>query len=310
MVVVPEPAVKGGGAFLACAVDGGVGPAVDQRADEAFCFPVCLWPVGPGAEMADAEGLAGERVDGGEVGGAVVGEQPFDLDAVAVVKHDSALQKRDRGCGLLVAEDFGVGETAVVVDADVDVFPADAVAPLATTVGVGRVVVLMQTVAPALAGAALDPAELLDVDVDELARPRAFVANRLLESKPAQPPHPRAGQDPRDCRERHRQGLCDLCRGEAHPAQLPDRFDPIRRRAIPDVLRRRRTIEKSLRTLASITIRPLASTADADTGGLGRRRQRPSLNNHPLGQTAPTTPTESRVTVKLHPVSSLGPSCL
>jgi hypothetical protein len=30
MVVVPEPAVKGGGAFLACPVDGAVGPTVEQ----------------------------------------------------------------------------------------------------------------------------------------------------------------------------------------------------------------------------------------------------------------------------------------
>ena len=42
----------------------------------------------------------------------------------------------------------------------------------------------------AFAGAAFDPAELLDVDVDELARPRALVADGLLEPEPAEPAHP------------------------------------------------------------------------------------------------------------------------
>ena len=61
MVVVPEPAVKGGGAFGAGAVDRAVGPAGEEGADEAFCFAVGLRPVGPGAEMFDPELAAGDR---------------------------------------------------------------------------------------------------------------------------------------------------------------------------------------------------------------------------------------------------------
>ena len=40
MVVVPEPAVKCIGALCAGAVDGGVGPACEQCADEALCFAI------------------------------------------------------------------------------------------------------------------------------------------------------------------------------------------------------------------------------------------------------------------------------
>ena len=58
---------------------------------------------------------------------------------------------------------------------------------------VAAVVVLAHAVAPALAGAALDPAELLDIEMDELARPGALVADRLLEPDPAEPAHPAAG---------------------------------------------------------------------------------------------------------------------
>ena len=73
MVVVPEPAVKGLGAFLAGVVDRSVGPACEQGTDEAFGFAVGLGAEGAGAEVADPECSAGERVDGGNVGGAVVG---------------------------------------------------------------------------------------------------------------------------------------------------------------------------------------------------------------------------------------------
>ena len=48
----------------------------------------------------------------------------------------------------------------------------------------------------ALAGAAFDPAEPLDIDVDELAWPRALVANRLLKPEPAEPSEPEPGRIP------------------------------------------------------------------------------------------------------------------
>jgi hypothetical protein len=62
-----------------------VGPAVEEGADEAFGFAVCLWPVGACAEVADAELSAGDGVDDAAVGRAVVGEDPLDRDAVAAV---------------------------------------------------------------------------------------------------------------------------------------------------------------------------------------------------------------------------------
>ena len=81
---------------------------------------------------------------------------------------DGAAEEADCGGGSLVGEHFGVGEPAVVVDGDVHVLSADRVVPLALAVGEGRVVMAMRSVADALAGAALDPVELVDVDVDEL----------------------------------------------------------------------------------------------------------------------------------------------
>ena len=156
---------------------------MEQGADEAFCFPVCLWAVGPSAEVFDAERSAGEGVDGGAVAAAVVGEHPLDLDAVALVEGDGAVEEAGDGGCLLVVEHLGVGETAVVVDGDVDVLPADSVADVAGPVGVFGVVVLSAAAAHPPAGAALDAAELLDVDVEQLARSGAFVADDRLESR-------------------------------------------------------------------------------------------------------------------------------
>src|SRR5918996_5184407 len=142
MVVVPEPAVKGSGAFGARAVDGGVGPAVEQGADEAFGFAVCLGPVGAGAQVLEPQLTAGDRVDDRAVGGAVVAEDRLDPDAVAAVEGGCAAEEAGGSGCLLVGEHFGVGEAAVVVDGDVHVLVADGGAAVAVLVGEGAVVVL------------------------------------------------------------------------------------------------------------------------------------------------------------------------
>jgi hypothetical protein len=90
---------------------------------------------------------------------------------VALVEGDGAAEEAGNRCRPFVGEHFGVGEAAVVVDGDVHVLPADRSSDATVAVGDTRVGVLADTTTHALAGAALDPAQLLDVDVDELARP-------------------------------------------------------------------------------------------------------------------------------------------
>ena len=120
--------------------------------------------------MLESEAAAGDGVDDASVGGAVVGDHALDFDAVAAEEAQGAGEEAHSGGRLLVGEHLGVGEAAVVVDGDVDVLVADGVAPLAVLVGVDRVVVL-RPAADTPAGGALDPAQLLDVDVHELAWP-------------------------------------------------------------------------------------------------------------------------------------------
>jgi hypothetical protein len=56
-------------------------------------------------------------------------------DAVALVVAGGAAQEADRGRGFLVGQDFGIDESAVVVDGDVDVLPADRLALDAFSLG-------------------------------------------------------------------------------------------------------------------------------------------------------------------------------
>ena len=79
MVGGDKPAGEGGIAFVAVAVNGSVGPAAEHGADEPFGFAVGLGSVGAGAEMADPERAARDRVDGRSVGVAVVGDQSLDV---------------------------------------------------------------------------------------------------------------------------------------------------------------------------------------------------------------------------------------
>ncbi len=91
-----------------------------------------------GAQVADAERAAGDCVHDRDVGAAVVGEDPLNGDAVAGEEGERSAEEADCGCGLLVGEDLGVGEAAVVVDGDVDVVPACGAAVVAVRVAAAR----------------------------------------------------------------------------------------------------------------------------------------------------------------------------
>src|SRR5512133_417837 len=145
---------------------------------------------------------------------------------MALKEGDRPAQEDDRRRGTLVREDLGVGKPGAVVNRDVHVFPSNRAAPEALAVGEGGVVVLA-TVTHAPARAALDPPQLLDVEMDELAGTLALVAARRLEPEPAELAHPDPGQDPRDGRQRHPEQLGQLGPGEAQAPERGDRLDAV-----------------------------------------------------------------------------------
>src|SRR5436190_23282824 len=75
--------------------------------------------------MLDPECIAGERVNRGAVGGSVVGHHSLNADAESSEVRDGSTEEADRGDGFLVVEHFHVDEPGRVVDADVDVLPAE-----------------------------------------------------------------------------------------------------------------------------------------------------------------------------------------
>jgi hypothetical protein len=159
----------------------------------------------------------------------------------------------------------------------------------------------------AVAGAAhRDPAELLDVDVDELARVAAFVAVRRLDRlEPRALAEPDPLQPERDRREWQREQLGDL-RGRHPQAPQPlDRVHPLLRQPGWAVAGSRGTIEQPPITSAE-TGEPLRRSTDAATGRLGSRRQRPLFLEHPPADQQTTARTGPMVSVQLHPVPSLG----
>ena len=76
-------------------------------------------------------------------------------------------------------------------------------------------------------------------------------------------------------------------------------------------MRRRGPITKPGLSLGLVATHPLAGAPDTDTGGLGRLRQRPLPLNHTTAELPTPFQTERRVSVQIHPVSSLvGLRCL
>ena len=243
--------------------------------------------------MADAEPLAGECVHDRPVAGAVVGQHTLDPDAPAAEVADGAAEETGSGRALLVGEHFDIGKPGRVVDRDVDELPADPTAAR-PAVAVGSV-----------AGPA-DLAELLDVDMDEFARPRPLVAVcRLLRRDPRELPEPVPDKDGADGRQRHPERFRDLRAGKAQLAQRDDQLFAIGRRPRRHRHRRRGPILKPRLALASEPINPLPRRPLADTGGLGRRRQRPPLDQHPIHEQPPRARARPGVAMQCHRPTSL-----
>ncbi len=176
-------------AFGVAGVGPGVGPLLEGGAVEPLHLRVGLRPIRPGPLVLDilAQGR-GEQF--GAVASAVVGEHSLNRDPNGVEIGVRPLPERCRGLLLLVFEEFAVGEPGAVVDGIVDVPVADLAA---------LSVLLAGCTAQHLVTAAVgDPAELLDVDVDQVAWCFVDVGVRLLR-RPLDP-HPGRGVGPRQPR--------------------------------------------------------------------------------------------------------------
>ena len=164
-VVVVKVTRKEGSAVIAGVVRPGIGPLAGDGLDEAFGLAVSLRAIRFGEEMLEAELMAGGGEGFGAIGGAAIGEDLLDFDPVSGVETDGLPQSDENALGPFIWEQASEGEAGVVVDGDVETFNAG------SWVAEG-----------AIAGGAdawaKEAAQLFDVEVEEVARGSAFVAQR------------------------------------------------------------------------------------------------------------------------------------
>jgi hypothetical protein len=98
---------------------------------------------------------------------AVVGQDFVEFDPEMAVALAAAVEEVECVGGCLARVELGVGDPCAVVDADEEVVPARLAAA-----AVGQTCLRV--------AGSFDPAELFDVDVDQLARPFALVADHRL----------------------------------------------------------------------------------------------------------------------------------
>jgi hypothetical protein len=76
--------------------------------------------------MPDAEPTQGFRIAPRSEGRAVVGHDALDGEAMPAEEAQGVEQEAQAGAALLVGQDLRIGQSGMVVDGPVKVFPADA----------------------------------------------------------------------------------------------------------------------------------------------------------------------------------------
>jgi hypothetical protein len=253
----------------------GVGPLGEQGPHHPLGLAVRLGSIRSRAAVAKAALVTGGREVTAPVPPTVVGEDPLDGDPVAGVEAPGTAQEARRRAGRLVGQLLGIGEPAVVIDRDVDPVPADTPEPA-----------LHPDVVDAVAATGTDPAQHLRVEMDELARPSAFVAHdRRSGFEPVEPGETLPAQD----RVHARAGESCLP-GEdvrphpelASPSAQP--FDDLGRVLARLVIDRARPVGEPAELG---TMPPRRAGLAADANGPSRRRDRPARSDA-IGQQPPT----------------------
>lgn len=127
---------------------------------------VMIVEVLPACEVLDASLLQGSGEGLGAMGRAVVGHHPLDRHAVVGKPGQRPFQEARRRDFAFVGQDFGVGQTAVVVHGQMQELLADT--PRLVTPITGDAV-----------PGPLDPSQLLGIQVQYLAGPLALVAHDM-----------------------------------------------------------------------------------------------------------------------------------
>jgi hypothetical protein len=121
-VVAAEPSRQFGGALFGALVGAG-SPFTQACSDKARRLAVGLGGVGSGADVLEAEPLAGFGKSSGSIARAVVRHDPLDSPAQARLVGDRRLEEGNRALLTLVLHDLAEGNAGGIVNADVDKLP-------------------------------------------------------------------------------------------------------------------------------------------------------------------------------------------
>ena len=227
--------------------------------------------------------MAGVAESEGLVAGAVVRHDARGLDAEALVVGVRGVKEGDGAFLFLVRHDPGEGDAGSVVDADMNVLPPQSLAARAP-------VALPSALSSDAMADAVDPAEFLDVDMDELARMLALVAaHRLGGLESGQAIEAEALENAADGGGGHTNLEGDLLAGQPLAAQGFDLLDNHRRRRPPQAARPRRPVfqarEASARKRPShfLTVRGQTPAARAAASGVCPLSTRRTTRSRPTG---------------------------
>ena len=285
-----QPGMHGAGPVGRGVEGGGVGPLADRGLNEALGLAVGFGRVGPGALVPQAVvgNGAGEQL--AFEGGAVVGHDALGGDAMRREPVQGVVEESHGAFLALVGHDGGEGQARGVVDGDVEVLPAGAALPA-----------LAAAVAGDAVADAVDAAELLDVDVDQLARALALVAeNGGLGIERPEAAEAEAAQLQADGGPRQAQRARD---GRAGAALAAQRFDPsggFRRQAGRAVMGPGRTVPQPVGTLGGEAVAPFPHRGRANPGRRGDPVDAPA-GSQPIDHQHSTARRASGILMGVHP---------
>jgi hypothetical protein len=239
--------------------------------------------------MTQPQRATGHREEVGAVRGAIVGHDSADLDVEAPIEGYGPLEIASGGDLLFVGQDFDVGQTRSVVDADVDVLPAGADCT-ETTVAVDTM------------SHPDDAPKLLDVEVQQIAWAATFIAPRwLLWLKQLQAMETGTLEHPCDGGARHLQSASDLGAGLATAPQLLHQLDPVRLQSPRTAMGAGRAVTQAVWPGFSMASQPLVDRAGTHSQGLSGGDNTPLLDLYSMDEKGSTTRGCSGETVDVHP---------
>src|SRR5690606_18190384 len=191
---------------------------------------------------------------------------------------------------LLVGQDLREGDARGVVDADVDELPAAAAAAIVAGVMAGDAVADL-----------VEAAELLDVEVDQLARLLALVAaDRLGRLQVAQSAEAGPAQHAADRRGRDAGRGGDLPADPALPAQLDDLLAGRLSGRLAQPMRPRGPVIEAGRTLGLVALDPFPDRLSSDTEGSCHGAARLPLLQHAPDKLGPTQRRQAGILMHVH----------